>query len=56
MSPRPGPARPTVTIRLSAAGIEKLDELAAVEGVDRSEVMRRMLSYAARHMPKGWKP
>lgn len=56
MSPRPGPAKPTVTIRLSAVGIAHLDALAARDGVDRSELMRRMLNYAARHMPKGWKP
>lgn len=56
MSPRPGPPKPTITIRLSEAGIANLDELAAREGVDRSEVMRRMLNYAARNMPQGWKP
>lgn len=56
MSPRPGPPKPTITIRLSEAGIANLDELAAREGVDRSEVMRRMLNYAARYMPQGWEP
>ena len=54
--PRPGPRRPLVAIRLSEQGIEHIDERAAEVEVNRSEMIRRMLAYAQRHMPKGWKP
>lgn len=55
--PRPGPRRPLVALRLSAQGIAQIDERAAVEADgSRSEMIRRMLAYAAAHMPKGWKP
>lgn len=61
--PRPGPRRPAVVIKLAQAGIDHIDQRAAVEvplrgnGVpNRSEMVRRMLAYAAVHMPKGWKP
>ena len=55
--PRPGPRRPLVAIRLSESGIAHIDQRAAAEadGV-RSEMIRRMLAYAALHMPKGWRP
>ncbi len=52
--PRPGPRRPPVVVRLSPAGIAKVDELAAEAGVNRSEMIRRLLRYATTHMPKGW--
>ena len=55
--PRPGPRRPLVALRLSEQDIEHIDQRAAQEcdGV-RSEMIRRMLTYAAQHIPKGWKP
>jgi len=55
--PRPGPRRPLVAIRLSEQGIAHIDQRAKDEadGV-RSEMIRRMLAYAAQHMPKGWQP
>ena len=55
--PRPGPRRPLVAIRLSEQGIAHIDQRAAeeAEGI-RSEMIRRMLAYAAQHMPKGWQP
>ncbi len=57
MSPRPGPRRPLVAIKLSQSGIEHIDQRAEVEADgNRSEMIRRMLAYAAAHMPKGWKP
>lgn len=56
MSPRTGPRRPTVTFRIADAGIRRLEERAAAEGVQRSELLRIMLAYADRHMPKGWRP
>lgn len=54
MSPRPGPRRPTLTFRLTPEAIHRIDLLAEAENVQRSEMLRRMLAYAARHMPKGW--
>lgn len=54
--PRPGPRRPLVAVRLSTSGIEYIDKRAAEEGVNRSEMIRRMLAYAGAKMPKGWKP
>lgn len=54
--PRPGPRRPLVALRLSEQGIARIDQRAAEAGVTRSEMMRRMLAYAAAHMPAGWKP
>lgn len=56
MSPRPGPKRPVLTLRLAQSGIDWIDERAAAEGVQRSELVRRMLAYSVRYMPKGWKP
>jgi len=55
--PRPGPRRPLVAIRLSERGIAHIDQRAKEEtDGSRSEMMRRMLAYAAGRMPKGWKP
>jgi hypothetical protein len=61
--PRPGPRRPIVALRLSEAGIRHVDERALEEGLtirggepNRSEMARLMLTYAAQHMPKGWRP
>jgi hypothetical protein len=53
--PRPGPRRPLVAIRLSESDIAHIDQRAEeeAEGV-RSEMIRRMLAYASKHMPKGW--
>lgn len=61
--PRPGPRRPLVAIRLSEQGIAHIDQRAREEcppirggEPNRSEMIRRMLAYAAAHMPKGWTP
>lgn len=54
--PRPGPRRPLVNVRLSEDGIAHLDERAAAEDLNRSELIRTMLAYASAHMPKGWRP
>lgn len=45
-----------LTARVSKAGVKRIEELAKAESVERSEMVRRMLAYAARNMPKGWKP
>jgi predicted DNA binding CopG/RHH family protein len=54
--PRPGPRRPLVAIRLSEQDIAAIDQRATEAGVTRSEMMRRMLAYAAAHMPAKRKP
>jgi predicted transcriptional regulator len=48
--------RVAVAVRLSPDGLKKVDELAEREDRTRSEMIRRMLAYAAQNMPKGWKP
>ncbi len=51
------PRRPLVALRLSTKGIDLIDQRAKDEAAGvRSEMIRRMLAYAAQHMPKGWKP
>lgn len=61
--PRTGPRRPLVAIKLSQDGIDHIDDRARAEvplkgngQPNRSEMIRRMLAYAAAHMPKGWQP
>lgn len=63
MSPRKGPRRPQVDIRLSEAGIAWLDQRARDEGLlkasgepNRSEMIRLALRYAMARMPTGWRP
>ena len=46
MSPRSGPRRPIVGVRISEAGIAAIDQLAEAEGVGRSEMIRTLLSEA----------
>jgi hypothetical protein len=41
---------------LSESGFEAVDVRAKTEGVSRSDMLRRMLAYAAWKMPKGWRP
>ncbi|HEU4541749.1 MAG TPA: ribbon-helix-helix protein, CopG family [Jiangellaceae bacterium] len=46
-----------MAIKLSEQGIEHIDQRAAAETAgNRSEMIRRMLAFAAQKMPKGWKP
>lgn len=54
--PRPGPRRPLIALRLSEQGIGAIDERAQERGLNRSEMIRVMLAYAQRHMPKTWEP
>lgn len=44
--PRPGPRRTMVGVKLSEEGIAYIDELAAAEKVNRSEMIRRLLAEA----------
>jgi hypothetical protein len=55
MSPRPGPRRPIVSIRLAESGVDYIDRLAEKEGVLRSEMIRLLLAYGVKHWPKGWR-
>lgn len=45
--PRPGPRRPNTAVRISADGVRRVDELAEQAGVNRSEMIRRLLAAAA---------
>lgn len=49
------PPRTLIALRVSPAAVKHIDSLADREGITRSEMIRRMLSYAVKHMPKGWK-
>jgi hypothetical protein len=51
MSPRPGPRKPLIAIRLADAGLAWIDEQARLRGWNRSEMIRAMLAYAQQHMP-----
>jgi metal-responsive CopG/Arc/MetJ family transcriptional regulator len=54
--PSPATARQSVTVKLAKTGVDRIDQLAAEASVDRSEMIRRLLAYAAARMPKGWTP
>lgn len=41
---------------IAPAAKQLIDSEAERRGLTRSEVVRAMLAYAARHMPKGWTP
>jgi predicted transcriptional regulator len=47
VSPRPGPRRKAVTIRLKTEAVAYVDALAAAEQLTRSEMIRRLLGEAA---------
>ncbi|HEX6968912.1 MAG TPA: ribbon-helix-helix protein, CopG family [Micromonosporaceae bacterium] len=42
--PRPGPPKPTITIRLHQAGIDWLDQLAREQNTTRSDLIRKMIA------------
>jgi hypothetical protein len=44
--PRPGPRRPYVALRLDPAALAWVDEQAVARGLNRSQMLRLMLSYA----------
>lgn len=56
MSPRPGPRMDMVWLRMPPDAITDVDGRAKAVGVKRSEMIRRMLAYAASAMPQDWKP
>lgn len=43
--PRSGPRRPTLTFRISDAGLSELAKLSTRYGVKRSEVVRRLITF-----------
>jgi metal-responsive CopG/Arc/MetJ family transcriptional regulator len=44
VSPRPGPPMPVTPVRLSADLLARVDAAAAVVGVNRSEMIRRLIA------------
>lgn len=54
VSPRKRPS--FVGVWLAESGERVIVERAEAEQVSKSEMVRRMLAYAATKMPKGWKP
>ena len=45
--------RQMACFRLAKTGIAAIDQLAAAESVDRTEMVRRILAFGIRNMPKG---
>jgi hypothetical protein len=45
-----------MTLRVTDTGYEHIKQRAERADVDLSHMMRRMLAYAAAHMPEGWVP
>ncbi len=54
--PRVGPRRENVVFRMGENDIKQLDERAAAEELQRSELLRIAVMYMLRNMPKGWRP
>ena len=50
--PRPGPRRPYVALRLGEDVLAWVDTEAERRGLNRSEMLRLMLDYAQKHLPK----
>lgn len=55
--------RRAVNLRMSWAGVDRIEQRARDERVvdehghpNRSEMIRIMIAYADRHMPKEWRP
>lgn len=46
VSPRPGPARPIVGVRIKQDAIDHIKTLATQEGVSLSEMVRRLIGEA----------
>lgn len=45
-----------MTVRVDTVGYQHIEQRAARADVDVSVMVRRMLAYAAQHMPEGWVP
>jgi hypothetical protein len=51
-----GDAKLVTTVRLAPAGRERIADRARRADVQFSHMVRRMLTYADRHMPDDWVP
>jgi hypothetical protein len=49
-------SRTVVAVRLHPRAVDAIDEMAMRDDRTRSDTVRRMLAYALRHMPAGWRP
>jgi hypothetical protein len=45
-----------IGVWIGDGGVRAVDDRARSEHVTRSEVVRRMLAFAAQRMPSGWQP
>ena len=45
-----------VGLWLSEAGLASVEDVAERESLGKSDVLRLLLAYAVRRMPKGWRP
>ena len=45
-----------VGVWLSDVGLDSVDEKAKTESMSRSSMLRLMIAFAIRRMPKGWRP
>lgn len=55
-SENPSDPRTKISIRLSPASVAFIDKRAGETARSRSETIRLMLAYAAKHMPERWLP
>lgn len=55
-SDRPKPAKRMLSVRVGDNGYQHIVDRAERADVDMSHMVRRMLTYAAQHMPEGWVP
>lgn len=56
MSPRKGPRRPVLSVRIDPDQQQWFDERAAADEIKPADLGRRIVEYARRHMPPGWLP
>lgn len=48
--------RVPLNVRIARPSLGFIDALAAERAENKSVTVRTMLTFAARHMPRGWKP
>lgn len=53
MPPKPS-TRVVVSAKVLPGAVNLLDERAAAEGIDRAELIRRLLKFGLSTMPPGW--
>jgi ribbon-helix-helix CopG family protein len=52
----PRSKRRSVTVRLAETGVDRVDELAAERGIDRSAMIRALLGWSVRQIDAGKAP